>query len=58
MDVKNGILINFLKEDPTTFEHNEANRKKSIYKVEIEHFQLDSMDNLELLNSSKIGEII
>ena len=57
-DVKNGILINFLKEDPTTFEHNESNRKKAIYKVEIEHFQLDSMDNLELLNSFKIGEII
>ena len=56
-NVKNGILINFLKEDPTTFEYEESKRKKEIYKIEIEHFQLDSMDNLKLLYSSKIGEI-
>ena len=56
-NVKNGILINFLKEDPTTFEYEESKRKKEIYKIEIEHFQLDSKDNLKLLYNSKIGEI-
>ncbi len=55
--VKNGILINFLKEDPSTFEYDESKRKKEIYKIEIEHFQLDSKDNLKLLYNSKVGEI-
>jgi GxxExxY protein len=57
-NVKNGILINFLKEDPTTFEYEESKRKKEIYKIELEHFQLDSNDNLKLLYNSKIGVII
>ncbi|MDA9834987.1 GxxExxY protein [Gammaproteobacteria bacterium] len=57
-NVKNGILINFLKEDPTTFEHDDSKKKKEIYKIEIEHFQIDAQDNLKLLYNSKLGEII
>ena len=56
-NVKNGILINGLKDDPSTFEYEESNRKKAIHKVEIEQFQLDSNKNLKLLYNSKIGEI-
>ena len=56
-NVKNGILINFLKEDPTTFEYDVSKRKKAIYKIEIEHFKLDSNNNLKLIYNSKLGEI-
>ena len=55
--VKNGILINFLKENPLTYEIEELKRKKDIYKVEIEVFTLDSKNNLKLLDSDYLGEI-
>ena len=47
----------FLKEDPTTFEYDVSKRKKAIYKIEIEHFKLDSNNNLKLIYNSKLGEI-
>ncbi|MDA9079575.1 GxxExxY protein [Gammaproteobacteria bacterium] len=56
-NVKNGILLNFLKENPETYEAGETNRKKSIYKVEIELFTLDKDNELQLLNSLLLGEI-
>tara|TARA_Y100000022_G_scaffold143692_1_gene125464 strand:+ start:418 stop:921 length:504 start_codon:yes stop_codon:yes gene_type:complete len=56
-NVKNGILINFLKENPLTYEIEELKRKKDIYKVEIEVFTLDSKNNLKLLDSDYLGEI-
>jgi len=56
-NVKNGILINFLKEDPTTYEAEETKRKKDLYKVEIEHFTLDENDNLKRLGEYSLGEI-
>jgi len=55
--VKNGILINFLKENPLTYEIEEPKRKKDIYKVEIEVFTLDSKNNLKLLDSDYLGKI-
>ena len=55
--IKNGILINFLKEDPTTYEPNEANRRKELYKVEIEHFSLDKNNKLKLLDNILLGKI-
>mgnify|MGYP006128725437 FL=1 len=55
--VKNGILINFLKDDPTTYEPNETNRKKELYKVEIEHFSLDKNNKLKLLDNKLLGKI-
>ena len=55
-DVKNGILINFLKDDPTTYEP-ENNRKKELYEVEIEQFTLDKNENLKLLNKVNLGVI-
>ena len=55
-DVKNGILINFLKDDPTTYEP-ENNRKKELYKVDIEQFTLDKNENLKLLNKVSLGTI-
>ena len=55
--VKNGILINFLKENPLTYEIEELKRKKDIYKVEIEVFTLDSKNNLKLLDSDYLGKI-
>ena len=56
-NVKNGILINFLKENPLTYETEELKRKKDIYKVEIEVFTLDSKNNLKLLDSDYLGKI-
>lgn len=56
-NVKNGILINFLKEDPSTFEHEESKRKKEIFKIELEHFCLDSNNELKLLYNSTLGVI-
>ncbi|MDA9082276.1 GxxExxY protein [Gammaproteobacteria bacterium] len=56
-NVKNGILLNFLKENPETYEPGETNRKKSIHKVEIELFTLDKDNNLQLLDSLLLGEI-
>jgi len=56
-NVKNGILLNFLKENPETYEAEETNRKKSIYKVEIELFTLDKDNELQLLDSLLLGEI-
>ena len=56
-NVKNGILINFLKENPLTYEKEEVKRKKDIYKIEIEVFTLDSKNNLKLLDSDYLGEI-
>ena len=56
-NVKNGILINFLKENPLTYETEELKRIKDIYKVEIEVFTLDSKNNLKLLDSDYLGEI-
>ena len=55
-DVKNGILINFLKDDPTTYEP-ENNRKKELYEVEIEQFTLDKNENLKLLNKVNLGVV-
>ena len=55
--VKNGVLINFLKENPLTYEEEEVIRKKKIYKVEIELFTLDEQDQLKLLGSDYLGEI-
>lgn len=56
-NVKNGILINFLKENPLTYEKEEVKRKKDIYKIEIESFTLDSKNNLKLLESDYLGKI-
>ena len=56
-NVKNGILINFLKENPLTYETEELKRIKDIYKVEIEVFTLDSKNNLKLLDSDYLGKI-
>ena len=55
--VKNGVLINFLKEDPTTYEPAEVNRKKELYKIEIEHFSLDKNNKLKLLDNILLGKI-
>ncbi len=55
--VKNGVLINFLKENPLTYEEEEVIRKKKIYKVEIELFTLDQQDQLKLLGTDYLGEI-
>jgi GxxExxY protein len=56
-NVKNGILINFLKENPLTYEKEEVKRKKDIYKIEIEVFTLDVKNNLKLLESDYLGKI-
>ena len=56
-NVKNGILINFLKEDPTTYENVSVERRKELYKVEIEKFSLDKNDNLKLLDKLSLGVI-
>jgi GxxExxY protein len=57
-NVKNGLLINFLKNNPQTFVYEDASpKKKKQYKVEIEQFTLDKEDNLKLLGSSSIGEV-
>ena len=56
-NVKNGILINFLKENPLTYEKEEVKRKKDIYKIEIEVFTLDSKNNLKLIESDYLGKI-
>ena len=55
--VTNGILINFLKENPTTHEEEESTRGKDLYKVEIEMFTLDKNDDLELLDKESLGVI-
>ena len=55
--VKNGILINFLKDNPTTHEEEESKRKKELYKVEIEMFTLDQDENLKLLYKENLGII-
>ena len=56
-NVKNGILINFLKEDPSTFESEVVHKRKEIYQVEIEKFTLDSKNNLKLLSKLSLGKI-
>ena len=55
--VKNGILINFLKDNPATHEEEESKRKKELYKVEIEMFTLDQDENLKLLHKVNLGVI-
>ena len=55
--MKNGILINFLKDDPTTYENVLNERRKELYKVEIEKFNLDNNDNLKLLDKLSLGII-
>ena len=55
--VKNGILINFLKDNPVTYEEEESKRKKDIYKIEIEMFTLDKNVNLKLLHKENHGII-
>jgi len=55
--VKNGILINFLKDNPATHEVEESKRKKDLYKVEIEMFTLDKNENLKLLHQENLGII-
>ena len=57
-NVKNGVLINFLKNNPQTFVYEDApSKKKQQYKVEIEQFTLDKENNLKLLGSSLTGEV-
>lgn len=55
--VSHGILVNFLKEDPTTFEEAEVSRKKTFFKVEIDRFTLDDKDVLKRLDKLKLGEV-
>lgn len=56
-NVKNGILINFLKEDPSTFESDVVLKRKKNYKVEIEKFTLDGKNNLKLLDKLLLAQI-
>ena len=56
-NVKNGILINFLKEDPTTYESEPSQKRKELLKVEIEKFTLDKNNNLKLLEKLSLGAI-
>ena len=56
-NVKNGILINFLKEDPTTYEGQMSQKRKEIFKVEIEKFTLNKNNELNLLNKLSLGTI-
>ena len=55
--VKNGIIINFLKENPATHEEEESTRGKDLYKVEMEMFTLNKNDELELLGKVSLGVI-
>ena len=55
--VKNGILINFLKEDPTTFDTENSQKKKEQYKVEIEKFSLNKNNELNLIDKLSLGLI-
>ena len=55
--VQNGILINFLKENPATHEEEESTRGKDLYKVEIEMFTLDEDNELDLLDKKSLGVI-
>ena len=55
--VKNGIIINFLKENPATHEEEESTRGKDLYKVEMEMFTLNKNDELELLSKVSLGVI-
>jgi hypothetical protein len=55
--VENGILINFLKENPTTHEEEESTRGKDLYKVEMEMFTLGQNDELKLLAKESLGLI-
>ena len=55
--VENGILINFLKDNPATHEEEESTRGKDLYKVEIEMFTLDKNENLKLLDKVNLGII-
>ncbi len=57
-NVKNGILINFLKEDPSTYESEVIQKRKELYKVEIEKFTLNKNNDLKLLNKLSLGLII
>ena len=56
-NVKNGILINFLKDDPTTYQNTLTERRKELYQVEIEKFTLDVNDKLKLLDKLSLGII-
>ena len=56
-NVKNGILINFLKDNPLTFEKEEVMRKKEIFKIEIEFFTLDKNQNLKMIESKYLGKL-
>ena len=56
-NVKVGILINFLKEDPYTYKSEVIKNKKDFYKVEIEKFQLNNNNNLKLLQKLSLGLI-
>jgi len=55
--VENGILINFLKDNPATHEEVESTKGKDLYKVEIEMFTLDKNNELELLDKKSLGLI-
>lgn len=55
--IKNGILINFLKENPETFNHKDSSKKKTQHKIEIEEFTIDKNDNLKLLYANSLGEV-
>ncbi len=56
-NVKNGILINFLKEDPTTYDSEPSQKRKELFKVDIEKFTLDKNNNLKLLEKLSLGAI-
>ena len=55
--VNHGILINFLKEDPTTYEEVASTRKKDLFKVEVERFTIDGNDKLQRLDTLKVGKV-
>ena len=56
-NVRVGMLINFLKEDPYTYKSEVIKNKKEFYKVEIEKFQLNNYNNLKLLQKLSLGLI-
>ena len=56
-NVKNGILINFLKEDPTTYESEVTQKRKELFKIEIEKFTLNKNNDLALLSKLSLGSV-
>lgn len=55
--VREGYLLNFLKIEPEMHTDQKMNPQKTMHKIDIEHYNWNKKQNLQCINTKKVGLI-